>query len=295
MYNPQLEMFIRVAEAGSFSKAAEECFITPTAAIKQINSLEAGLGLRLFTRTHRGLTLTDSGKSLYADAKYIIGYCKESVARAKNASENKPNVIKIGTSPMAPGEFLLQLRERIQQHVGNLRFELVQFDNTPENAREILANLGKNIDVVAGLFDETYEAVRGSATLKLHDAPICCAVSIKHKLAEKATLTVDDIRDTSFMLIRRGWNTYTDKLRDFAIAQSMPIVDFDFYNLAVFNRCANEDYALMAFDFWKHSHPLIKILPVEWDFTVPYGLLYSPVPSEPVARFIAAVEKTTAQ
>ena len=48
MYNPQLETFIRVADAGSFNKAAEELFISPPAVIKQINLLEAQLGLTLF-------------------------------------------------------------------------------------------------------------------------------------------------------------------------------------------------------------------------------------------------------
>lgn len=46
MYNPQLETFIRVANAGSFNKAAEESYITPTAVIKQINLLEADLDLK---------------------------------------------------------------------------------------------------------------------------------------------------------------------------------------------------------------------------------------------------------
>ena len=43
MYNPQLETFLRVADAGSFNKAAEELFITPPAVIKQITSLESSL------------------------------------------------------------------------------------------------------------------------------------------------------------------------------------------------------------------------------------------------------------
>ena len=76
MYNPQLETFIRVADAGSFNKAAEQAYITPTAVIKQMNLLEDGLGVKLFERTHRGLHLTKAGISLYQDAKYIIGYCK---------------------------------------------------------------------------------------------------------------------------------------------------------------------------------------------------------------------------
>lgn len=52
MYNPQLDTFIRVAEAGSFSKAASALFITPTAVIKQMNLLESCLGLTLFHRSH---------------------------------------------------------------------------------------------------------------------------------------------------------------------------------------------------------------------------------------------------
>ena len=47
MYNPQLDTFIRVAEAGSFSKAAQESFIPPTAVIRQMNQLESRRGLKL--------------------------------------------------------------------------------------------------------------------------------------------------------------------------------------------------------------------------------------------------------
>ena len=89
VYNPQLETFLRVADAGSFNKAASERFITPTAVIKQINLLEESLGVKLFDRTHRGLVLTDAGKSMYQDAKYIIQYCKDSVARAKSTVKRK--------------------------------------------------------------------------------------------------------------------------------------------------------------------------------------------------------------
>lgn len=99
MYNPQLETFLRVADAGSFNKAAEQAYITPTAVIKQINLLEADLDMKLFERSHRGLRLTKAGLSLYNDAKYIIQYCRDSVVRAKNAMQKDENVIRIGTSP----------------------------------------------------------------------------------------------------------------------------------------------------------------------------------------------------
>lgn len=90
MYNPQIETFVKVADAGSFSKAAEQMYISPTAVIKQINLLENDLNLQLFIRTHRGLTLTRAGEALYKDAKYIISYSKEAVLRAKsNAADGR--------------------------------------------------------------------------------------------------------------------------------------------------------------------------------------------------------------
>ena len=152
IYNPQLETFLCVAEAGSFNRAAERLYISPPAVIKQINLLEDDLGVALFVRTHRGLQLTAAGRSLCQDAKYILQYCKDSVTRAKNAMQESSEVIRIGTSPMTPAQFLVNLWPKVQQYDPDVKFQLVPFDNTPENAREILANLGQNIDVVAGIF-----------------------------------------------------------------------------------------------------------------------------------------------
>lgn len=160
MYNPQLETFIRVADAGSFNKAAEEAYITPTAVIKQINLLESSLDVKLFERTHRGLTLTNAGKSLYQDTKYIIQYCRDSVTRAKNAMQKDEKVIRIGSSPMTPAQLLMGLWTRIQVHCPDMKFQIIPFENTPENAREILGNLGKHIDVVGGIFDDTMLGLR---------------------------------------------------------------------------------------------------------------------------------------
>ena len=49
MYNPQLDTFLCVVEAGSFNKAAEKLYISPPAVIKQINLLEESLDLRLLS------------------------------------------------------------------------------------------------------------------------------------------------------------------------------------------------------------------------------------------------------
>lgn len=288
MYNPQLETFLRVADAGSFNKAAEEAYITATAVIKQINLLEDALGVKLFERTHRGLILTKAGKSLYQDAKYIIQYCKDSVTRAKNAMQEDNAVIRIGTSPMTPAQLLMQIWPQIQEQCPDLKFQIVPYENTPENAREILANLGKNIDVVGGIFDETMLDLRRCAGLELSREPFCCAVSIHHRLAAKDKLQIQDLYGENLLLIHRDWSHYVDQLRDdlWRNHQQIQIVDFDFYNTDIFNRCENSYDVLLAIPGWANVHPLLKVIPVEWDYSIPYGLLHSPHPSESVKRFL---------
>lgn len=292
MYNPQLDTFLHVADAGSFNKAAEESYITPTAVIKQINLLEASLGVKLFERTHRGLILTKAGKSLYQDTKYVIQYCRDSVTRAKNAMQEDTKVIRIGSSPMTPAQLLMQLWPKIQTHCPDMKFQIIPFENTPENAREILGNLGKNIDVVGGIFDETMLELRRCAGLELSREPFCCAVSIHHRLAEKDRLKPEDLYGENLMLMRRDWSHYVDRLRDdiWQNHSRIHIVDFDFYSMEAFNRCENSNDVLLAIPGWASVHPLLKVIPVDWEHSIPFGLLHSPQPSGIVKQFLEAVK-----
>ena len=290
MYNPQLETFIRVADAGSFSKAAEESYITPTAVMKQINSLEKSLGVRLFDRSHRGLTLTDAGRSMYRDAKYIVQYCRDSVTRAQNAMREDENIIRIGSSPMTPAQLLMGLWSKIQALHPDIKFQIVPFDNTPENAREILANLGQNIDVIGGIFDDTMLNLRGCAGLELTRHTFQCAVSIHHRLAAKDKLQISDLYGENLLLMYRGWSYYVDRLRDDLMQQhpQIHIVDFSFYSMDVFNYCENSNDILLSIPGWAKVHPLLKVIPVEWDYSIPYGILHAQNPTPAVQRFLDA-------
>ena len=192
---------------------------------------------------------------------------------------------------MTPAQVLVDLWPKVQKYCPNIKFQLIPFDNTPENAREILGNLGTNIDVVAGLFDETMLALRKCSGLELSREPICCAVSIHHPLARKDSLTVQDLYGQNLMLMHRDWSHYVDLMRDdlWKNHPQIHIVDFDFYDVSVFNRCENNGDVLMTIDRWKYIHPLLKTLPVDWGYTMPYGLLHAPKPSAHVQQFLDAV------
>ena len=291
MNNTHLETFIRVAEAGSFNKASEELFITSTAVIKQINMLENDVGVQLFDRTHRGLRLTKSGESLYKDAKYITEYCREAVIRAQNAMTEENQVIRIGTSPIMPAQLIMDLWPKIHEHCADINFRLVPFENTPENAREILKNLGQNIDVVMGFVDETLMSSRNCVGFEITKDPLCCAVSIYHPLAKKDKLTVKELYGENLMMIHRGWCANTDKLRD-EIEQhnEINIIDFDLYDVGVFNRCEYNKDVLIVIKSWEIVHPRMKVIPVEWDHVMPVGIMHSPDPSVAVKRFLEALK-----
>lgn len=293
MYNHQLDTFIQVADAGSFSKAGETMFISSTAVMKQINLLESSLDVRLFDRTPRGLTLTNAGMSYYQDAKYMIQYAKDAQVRAKNAMQSDENTIRLGNSLITPCQFLMEQWPCIHKVYPALKFEIVNFENTPKNASSILKNLGQSIDVVAGIFDETMLSLRGCTALELLRVPICCAVSIYHPLAQKKRLSIEDLYGQKLMLMKRNWSKYTDQLRDdlWEHHPDIQIEDFSFYNLEAFNRCEHENALLMAVPQWENVHPLLKIIPVEWGHEIPFGLLYSHTPSKTVNNFVQAAAK----
>jgi len=75
-----IEAFVRVAELGSFSKAAERLHSSKSAVSRQVGALEAELGARLLHRTTRALTLTEAGRSYFTQAARILADLAEANA-----------------------------------------------------------------------------------------------------------------------------------------------------------------------------------------------------------------------
>ena len=125
--------------------------------------------------------------------------------------------------------------------------------------------------MVAGIFDETMLDLRKCSGLELSREPICCAVSIHHPLAQKKCLEIQDLYGEKLMVMRREWSHYVDQLREdlWKNHPQIQIVDFDFYDVEVFNQCENNNFALIAIENWKYVHPLLKIL--RWN-----GIIQSP-------------------
>ena len=296
MYNPQLTTFISVAENGSFTKAADALFITPTAVMKQINTLEERLGITLFDRTNHGLQLTEAGKSFLQDAKYIIDYSDRAIEKAREIdNKDKVQSIRIGTSIMTPAKFLLDVWAEIQKFNPYFKIELIPFENTPINSVEILKNLGKHIDIVAGLYDDNFLKERCCQAAHLYDKQLLFAIPVTNPLCSKRKIELADLKGQKVLLIRKNWNEYIDDLREDLTASGVTIEEFEMFNLNAYNRAVQENVPIITVEGWEDVHPLLKIVPADWEYRIPFGILYSPTPSKQVKDFIGAMKKISLQ
>lgn len=292
LYDSHLDLFVQVARSGSFSKAAQASLITPSAVIKQMNLLEENLGTRLFIRTHRGLRLTEAGKLLLEEAPAFMRTANDLQNRVVQASRQADNVIRIGTSPMTPAEVLMEFWPRVSEQLPGLKFQLVPYENNPQEARRILKNLGQDIDVVAGVFDEALLAYRECAGMEISREPLCVAFSINHPLAARRQLKIEDLYGQQLMMLRPGSMKSMDDLRIW-LSRNHPqieIVSFDLYTLDVFNECENGNRLLITVERWKSVHPLIKMVKMDWKYQMPYGLLHAPRPEPKVQRFLEVLK-----
>ena len=84
-------------------------------------------------------------------------------------------------------------------------------------------------------------------------------------------LNIEDLYGGNLMM-HRGWSSNVDRLRD-DLWQNHPqihIVDFDFYSMDVFNRCENSNNVLLSIPGWASVHPLLRVIPGEWDYSIPF-------------------------
>jgi DNA-binding transcriptional LysR family regulator len=67
-----LRYFVAVADALSFTKAAENLHLAQPSLTRQIQDLEEEIGVRLFDRTGKGISLTEEGQSFLLDARRLL-------------------------------------------------------------------------------------------------------------------------------------------------------------------------------------------------------------------------------
>jgi DNA-binding transcriptional LysR family regulator len=297
MVNDVLHAFIEVIDAGSFSKAAEKLYLSSTALMKQMNVLEARVGVQLLIRTNHGIRATDAGISFYHDAKFLMQYSEKAIVRAQQAANKNSHMIRIGNSMLNPCNVLLDVWNNTSDTYPQFKIKIVPFDDAAESWPGVYRTIGKDFDVMVG----AYERANGSDSfhaLKLGEYRFCVAVARGHPLARKDMLSVTDFYGERLVMIKPGSSPRIDGIRGYLVTEHPEIQIKDtplHYTIDVFNRCEESGAVLLTLDGWKDVHPSLVTIPVDWEYTMPYGMLYPRKPSNSVQLFVRALQEQHVQ
>ena len=293
MYNRELITFITVADQGSFLKASKELYITPASVMNQMNKLENMIGAKLINRTNQGTHLTAAGRSIYQDAKQMMEFADEAIKKARQLAASEQNTIRIGTSILRPCKKLIDLWLEIDDGSQPFQISIVPFDDNPAGLESVLSALGNQIDCFVGPCDSIQWRSQHSIFL-LDKLPCRIAVPRRHRLSKKRSLCWSDLDGETFMMVRRGDSSVLNQMRD-DILENHPriqIVDTpNFYDTSIFNECEQMNYLMETLDIWTDIHPSLVTLPMEWQYKIPYGIVYAKKPSKAVKDFIEMIQQ----
>ncbi len=292
MYNPLLNTFVAVADCGSFTKASETLFISPTAVMKQMNALEKHLELKLIERTPSGIYLTQAGAVIYKEAKFMMEYSQKAISRAKAALYDYETTFCVGTSTLNPAKPFMDLWYLVNQDFPAYKLHLVPFADNHDGILSEIEKLGEKFDFLIGVCDSKKWLSRCNF-LPLGRYAKMVAVSREHPLASKTRINIEDLYGETLMMVRKGDSETNDHIRR-NLEENHPEIHIEdtpqFYDLSVFNRCAETGNVLLTIECWRDVHPGLVSIPVNWDYSIPYGLLYSFDAPKDVLQFVEAVK-----
>lgn len=125
------DIFLKVAEQGSFAKAAEILQIEPSNISREVALLESSLGdVSLFNRSTRPITLTEVGKNTYTYAKNLVTLQQEMLEQINVENDMLSGVIRLGIPPGYFDWFLLPEILDFWEKYPEIKFEITDYRNT---------------------------------------------------------------------------------------------------------------------------------------------------------------------
>lgn len=202
----QIRHFAAVAETGSFTKAAVRAAVSQPALSASVAKLEDELGVKLFHRSARSVTLTPAGRRFDLTAQEILNACSKVKAELRAGAADRP--IRIGVLRTLPSRQLARLVETLQDELPETRIELVDGKREQLHAqlesRKLLASISCNVDREPG--QRSVELLREDYGLM---------VGLNHRFASYESIQLSDLNGERF-IVRTHCETYDSTTKLFA-------------------------------------------------------------------------------
>lgn len=194
-----LEYFKKLAELQHFTKAANELHISQPSLSYAISELEKDLGISLFDRKDKKITLNYYGEVFLSYVNQSLNILNDGINFVKQISNPKFKNISIGYIQSLSSSLIPPF---IEEFYSNPLNKNIQFSFTQKDNNELIkVFLDRKLDIIFCV-----DTVKGAICQAIGEQELCFVASKEHPLCKKENIRLKDLKDENFLLINPGTN-----------------------------------------------------------------------------------------
>jgi LysR family transcriptional regulator, hydrogen peroxide-inducible genes activator len=192
-----LRYLVAVADTRHFGRAAERSFVSQPTLSAQLKKLEEYLGVQLIERAPKRVALTAAGEEIVERARRILEASEEIVELAKGHRDPLAGRLKLALLPTIGPYLLPKVSARLRKSLPRLELMLYEYQTDP-----MLEKLHSGeIDVGILALPVTID---GLETYELYKEPFTVALPASHRLAQRASIRLEDLSHETLLLLEDG-------------------------------------------------------------------------------------------
>ncbi|MEQ6357501.1 LysR family transcriptional regulator [Lysinibacillus sp. M3] len=262
-----LKAFMTVVEHGSFSKAANECFISQPSLSKSIKKLENALHVELLNRSTRNIELTDAGSIVFKQGQKIIRSVHDLHILLDDLSNIKTGTIKLGIPPLIGTLFFPEIARKFHKRYPKVHLELV------ERGAKMIGTLVENGDVDMGIVVIPTDERKFSVQSFVEDQ-FFVFINESHPLAQQEHIRLQDLKNETFIIFTEEFTLHDYVIKSCKSVGFTPIIGYKSsqWDLIVELVSSNLGVTLLPYSIAaKQTNRNVKIVPL-LNFDMPWRL-----------------------
>lgn len=262
-----LKAFMAVVEHGSFTKAANESFVSQPSLSKSIKKLEETLRVELLNRSTRHVELTDAGSIVYKQGQKIMGSIMELHILLDDLLNIQTGAIKLGIPPLIGTLFFPDIARNFHMQYPKVRLELV------ERGAKMIGTLVENGEVDIGIVVLPTDERKFSVQPFVEDQ-FFVFINDSHPLALKKYIQLEDLKNETFIIFTEEFTLHDYVINTCNTAGFTPIIGYKSsqWDLIVELVSSNLGITLLPYSIAaKQTNNNVKIIPLK-DFDMPWRL-----------------------
>lgn len=191
-----LRAFCTVAECGSFTVAAQRLFRTQPAISRHVADIESQLGISLFIRQGRSLSLTPAGDELFKRATAILADLDAFSRQAHEMASGKRGVLRVGATPMLCDNVMPRLLQAY-----SAQWPTIALKASEDESSSVIARLeARELDMALTRYVATDEVV----AQRLFPMHLIAIMKADHPLARSEVVEVTELQNQPLLLMVQG-------------------------------------------------------------------------------------------